>query len=66
MITNFEQLIKEAFSQSPKEVEAFFEEHFLKPLTTQLDGTETPAETIRHQRKQTNHIRNYLLSFARK
>lgn len=66
-MSRFEEMLREAFQQPQRDIEEFFEIHFLKPLNTVLDGDEkVPAETIRHQRQQTNKIRNILLTLAKK
>lgn len=67
-LTKFEQLIKEVLLQaSDAEITQFFEQKFLVPLNSELDGNEkVPAETIRHQRQQTNKIRNILLTYRTK
>lgn len=63
----FSDLLKEAFQQPEEDIDAFFEEQFMKPLNSQLDGNPTvPAETIRQKRQQTNTIKNNLLTFAKK
>lgn len=65
-MTTFEALVKEAFSCPQREIDDFFELHFLKQLTNQLDGTDIPAEEIRHKRQQTNHIKNFLVNLSKK
>lgn len=50
---------------SEKDIEDFFEQEFLKPLLSQLDGGSEPAENIRQQRKQTIKIKNILLAKRR-
>lgn len=66
-MSNFSDMLKEAFKQPQKDIDAFFEEHYMVPLNSQLDGNPTvPAETIRNKRQQTNTIKNHLLTFAKK
>lgn len=67
-IVKVEAAFKEFFGQvSDAEFTTFFEEKFLVPLNSTLDGDEkVPAETIRHQRQQTNKIRNILLTNRKK
>lgn len=65
--TKFAALLLEAFNEPDRDIEEFFEHHFLKPLNTTLDSDEkTPAEVIRQKRIQTNKIRTYLTQFAKK
>ena len=60
----FLELIK---SVSEKEIEDFFEKHFLAPLVASLDGDEKiPAEEIRQARKQTKKIKNIFLTLRQK
>lgn len=68
MISQFEAALTEAVnSVSAKDIEAFFEEKFLKGINTQLDSNlETPAEVFRQQRIQTKKIQTYLLTLKRK
>lgn len=66
--SRFEQLLIEALNLvDTKEVEAFFEEKFLKGINTQLDSNlEVPAETFRQQRIQTKKIQTYFLTLKKK
>lgn len=45
-----------------KDIEDLFEQEFLKPLLSQLDGGSELAENIRQQRKQTIKIKNIFLA----
>lgn len=59
--------IKTVLSDLTKEeLEQFFQENFLNPLTMQLGNDETPAESIRQQYKQTQKIKNFLLTLRSK
>lgn len=49
-----------------KELEEFFEQEFLKPLLSQLDGGSEPAEKIRHQRQQTKKILQIIKDLKKK
>jgi hypothetical protein len=65
--TEFSQLLREAFKCPQRDIDAFFEHYFLKPLNIQLDSDEkVPAETIRHKRQQTNKIQTLLTQLAKK
>lgn len=66
--TRFEVALKTALLEVPEqEVKDFFEQKFLTPLNVALDGDDkVPAETIRHKRQQTNHIKNCLLTLRGK
>lgn len=66
MITRFQELLFEAFRSPQKEIDDFFEQTFLIPLNKQLDGTEIPAEEIRHRRRQTNQIKQHLINLTKK
>ncbi len=66
MLTKIEEALKMAMLEcSEDELRQFFDTKFLTPLNTLLDGTEVPAETIRHKRQQTNHIKNFFLTIRK-
>lgn len=66
-VTQFEELIREAFQSPIHEIDDFFEREFLLPLQNALDQDDKiPAEIIRQQRKQTKKLKQMLLTFAKK
>lgn len=67
-LSRIEVALKDALSSCRvEELNEFFENTFLQPLSIELDGKdEIPAETIRHKRQQTQKIKNYLLTLRGK